>query len=270
MEPEQVLTFLYKAVDDLQKAIGEKASQYKEELGKKFAAWVRELGMSLPVINQVVKAQEAAASLKPPVAEELDVPTLKKLARPKNAAALEAIAQLDECSIELAEDIIKEHRLPKQPESPWIYTGAANTTDGKPREYKLPRVSETIGLQIEAKQQEDNLSPRQILEQALTQYFEANPVQKLTIPAFSTDVLENSVFNAAQKECTEYLQAQVEKVAPEIKKGDGFLYRGSEQIKYRDERVIVLEILENGRVFVGLFGRKIRFDCSITDLQKSG
>jgi hypothetical protein len=235
MEPEELLMFLYKTVDKLQKVIGEKASQYKEELGKKFAAWVRGLGMSLPVVNQVMKAQEAAANLEPQVAEELDVPTLKKLAEPKNAQALEAIAQLDECSVELAQDIIREHRLPKEPKNPWVYAGAANTADGKPREYQLPRVSETIGVQIEAKKQQNNISPRQIIEQALTQYFETNPIQQLTTLPFSTDVLADSGFQVAQKECTEYLEAQVEKVAPQIKKGDGCLYRGSEQIKRSQE-----------------------------------
>lgn len=270
MPEEQALLLIYQLIDRLSLELGEIASGFKQDLGKKFAPFIRGLGIPLPVVNQLTKVFEVAEQLQPPVVEELDVYTLKKLAQPKNAKALDAIAQLEECDVELAEDLIKEHRLPLQPKNPWKYVGAANTADGLPREYELPRVSETMGILIESKKQQDGVSSRQIVEQALNKYFELFPIQKLTPSSVQDVLLEDKEFQIVQSEFTAYLEEQIEQIAPEVKEWDSFIYRGSEYSKYQDEKVVIREVLKNGRVKVGVIGRSFKFECSIADLMRCG
>jgi hypothetical protein len=123
---------------------------------------------------------------------------------------------------------------------------------------------------IEAKKQQDSISSRQIVEQALNKYFELPPLQKLILPSVKHVLLEDKEFQIVQSEFVAYLEAQIEEIAPEVKEWDSFIYQGSEYNKYQNEQVMIREILKNGRVKVGVIGRSFKFECFITDLKRCG
>lgn len=156
--------------------MGRKFEDMKKSLKpkEKFRDLVEAMGKPVTFVNKLIRATKVASNFPMTTAYMLGIDILAQLAQPKYADLIDDfINHPPENQLE-ASDRIKElvRSQPKKPQTPWKYKGAAKTSDGLPREYQAPLISETAGLIIEQESENANMPPRIFVEKAVQAFVE--------------------------------------------------------------------------------------------------
>jgi hypothetical protein len=159
------------AATELWLNLGRKLEETKKSLQskKKFCDLVEAMGSTVAYANKLIRAAKVASNFSITTACILGIDLLAQLAQPKYAELIDDFINHPPQSQLEASDRMKEWRdsQPKKPKTPWKYVGADNTSDGLPREYQAPIVSETTGLIIEKESENANMPPRIFVEKAV-------------------------------------------------------------------------------------------------------
>ncbi|MDF5719459.1 MAG: hypothetical protein PUP91_02975 [Rhizonema sp. PD37] len=156
--------------------IGRKFEEMKQALKpkEKFRDLVEATGRTVTFVNKLIRATKMADNFPITTAYILGIDMLAQLAQPKYADLIDDfINHPPENQLEASLRMKKfVQSLPKKPQtrevaSPWKYKGAAKTSDGLPREYQVPLISETVGLIIEQESENANMPPRIFVEKAV-------------------------------------------------------------------------------------------------------